>query len=439
MQEGRFSTQTWPEKFEIILKQQLDDLCKSETTTTTPRSKLIEKLYQRDFGSIKGNDLSLQVPTMPNNFTLEELYGTLYRLKVNTTETVQSALLLSGREIIKKDNQTLIMASTRSYEKHFDVCEKFKDNGLLYLLYQSLHDEGELCNRIWLTTATVLQDEWLRFYSRDENNQGEIAPVTLAELNQFCQMKKEGNALLKMPKAPHEDYFRPVVGVKEGICCYDSEKNKYEVVFSSDALCEMSDRCTNQVFQEYQTKKDSVNYFLNHTAVLTYEADNVEFSVTEISDFKTKLQHFLKQYELDLECVVITSPATVTLYCNQQPTWRFSKHVCHHRTKQRSPSITTFCLRKAVYGSPYCLEHKSSHHHRGEGKEELREMLSYYDRPKPVLKPILEFNNGGGSKSVTLKLKSISYVPKQAQKNHLLEFEKMNERVRYIVAPPSNF
>jgi hypothetical protein len=366
------------------------------------------------------------------NFPVKELYCYLFRVKLNTTETIKHAIGLSNRVVIREDPETLVVSS--SY-RHVSGRQQVSDEFLVWMAgrrpEKSEEDESE---KLQLNAPKGCDGIYPGHWG------GILSLMPLAHLNIWCQ-KQKGSTSLK-----------PRLCVQEGLCCYDEVSKQYKIFFSMQGFRRLHNQCAEQVQQEHQVAKLKLNHMLNHDIILTYEA--VGLRTTGVKELKAKLQGAMKVHELEVERVLIgESTSKVTLFCSPAPNWRFSEKQCRYQTKDHDDvlgcTVKSFCTRLETL-TGYCEEHFNKTREincsssRDLGREELRERLMYTDRPTPMIKPILQFvmtdeNGNGEAHAMTLQLKSMQYEPKKSQKNHLKGLEKISKMRDFLKFRFRNF
>jgi hypothetical protein len=345
------------------------------------------------------------------NFPVKELYCYLFRVKLNTTETIKHAIGLSNRVVIREDPETLVVSS--SY-RHVSGRQQVSDEFLVWMAgrrpEKSEEDESE---KLQLNAPKGCDGIYPGHWG------GILSLMPLAHLNIWCQ-KQKGSTSLK-----------PRLCVQEGLCCYDEVSKQYKIFFSMQGFRRLHNQCAEQVRQDYQLQKLALNHMLNHNTILTYEA--VGLRTTGLEELKTKLQDAMKIYELDVEVILIETMTKVTLFCSTKPIWDFSEKQCRYRSKVRDDAlgctVRTFCTRLRTHGD-YCHNHFHSQWKESgrRWRAELCERLAFVDRPLPMIKPVLQFtmvdeSGSGKPHIVTLNLKSVRYELKKSQQNYLEDVE----------------
>ena len=467
---------SWKEELEIHITEQIKShklLQKYNETTHADNSPLFLELIQKEFGQYlrvytdadealimssvkkhwrhaqewKKEIISRTMPTkqdllelhkaISNFHNLKELYSVLYRLKCNTLDTLRCVLCICKRIVISEDKETVTMTNPHHYEKHQDMCVESKDKDLLCLIgyYVERADymkPGEKSQRyLWLTTPTVFVDhDSLRFCPDAE--QDEVCPLTLTQLNIYCQMKKHDKELLNMSHVkPPEDFLRPFLCVQEGVCFYNEEDNQYKLLFPSSAVRLLHCKCKKQVQEEFDQQLKATNEILNRTTVIQYTA-SVSVNQGMIRSLLPDIMKAMEYRELGLTVTVVEGEL-LTLICEPKPNWRFHPKRCHHTDESESPNghiVTTFCKLpgKPVNKTIYCAKHVQSYGPRREDEEEVREYLAYSLRPNLRVGETLVVKDKSGQ-DITLHLESVYFEP--SKKPYKLHFDLKQIRTSF--------
>ena len=407
----------WKEQYATHLAEQLKEWTRIHSDQAVPQLSFFEYLYAKDFGCLNGKFTEAEtvhaIEKVPqrssdtmrtllateaamldekqmeelkvlraSDFPVEELYGYLFRVKLNTIETIRHRMRISNRTVIREDAETTVLSAAghhiRRREEEFindffvELVEGwYNDGGSEDESDNNSKDASELCMNTQVGCLRGLFPGCLI--------DGESL-VPLARFNTWCKEQKDHAGLM------------PRLCLQEGLCYFDKESKQCRLFLSMQAFRRLHDQCAAPIQQEYQVRKWGLNHLLNSKIILKY--DIIGVSLTKLDTLRPMLQAVIELQGLEVSSISFERPNTVTIFGTPKPIWHFSRNQCHYRSTVHNDIlgclVKTFCTRLAT-NDQYCQEHyeKSRDDYRSRRKprgQELRERLAYINQP--MVRPI---------------------------------------------------